>query len=418
METQVVVRLAIALALGLVVGAERGWQYREREEGRRIAGLRTFGLVGLLGGVVAVLGDHYGAALVAVALAGLALFTTVAWVVDVRQTGDQGATTELAAVLTFAIALLGASGHALEAAAAAVVTATLLSAKSALHRGLERVEAHELRASLQLALLAVVVVPLLPAEPVDPWGAVVPRTVGLFVLLIAGISFVGYLAVRLLGARLGLLLTALFGGLTSSTAVAVAFARMAARRPADAPWLAAGIGLAAAVMAPRLLLEVAAVNPALVPRLAPGLAALALVPALAAGWLVLRREGPREGESLALRNPLQLGTALGYGLLISVLFVATRVLHDGLGDAGIYLLAVISGLSDVDAIGLSLARSARDALAPELAARGILVAALSNTAVKAVIAGAIGGRPMALRAGSILGAALAVAAALSGLSLG
>jgi len=395
MELDVVRRLAVALVLGLVVGAERGWQTRAREEGRRVVGLRTFGLVGLVGGVAAILADAAGsAAVLAVAFGGLVVFVTAAYAVSAPHTGDYGATTELAVVLTFALGALAAKGFALEAAAAAVVTAALLSAKTTLHRWLGAVEQRELHASLQLLLIAAVALPLLPDRGLGPWGALNPRTLGLFVLLIAGISFVGYLAVRLLGERRGLLFTALFGGLTSSTAVTVAFARMARRDAASRVWLAAGIGVATATMAPRLLLEVAAVHTALVPALLLPMAVLTGVPLVVAAALARapRPKGDRStAEPLRLRNPLELGPALVYGALLAALFLGAHAARATWGDSGIYALALLSGLADVDAVSLSLARMAAADLSQEVAVQGIVLAALSNTAVKAILAALVGG---------------------------
>jgi len=394
MELDVVRRLGVALVLGLVVGAERGWQARAREEGRRVVGLRTFGLVGLLGGVAAVLSDAAGSAgVLAVAFGGVVLFVTAAYAVSAPRTGDYGATTELAVVLTFALGALAAKGFALEATAAAVVVAALLSAKTTLHRWLGAVEQRELHASLQLLLIAAVLLPLLPDEGLGPWGALNPRTLGLFVLLIAGISFVGYLAVRLLGERRGLLFTALFGGLTSSTAVTLAFARMARRNAAPGVWLAAGIGVAAATMAPRLLVEVAAVNAALVPALLLPVVALTLVPLGIAAVLARshRPRGDRSSEPLRLRNPLELGPALAYAALLAALFLGAHAARATWGDSGIYALAALSGLADVDAVSLSLARMAAGDLSEAVAVRGVVLAALSNTAVKAILAAAVGG---------------------------
>jgi len=394
MELDVARRLGVALVLGLVVGAERGWQARAREEGRRVVGLRTFGLVGLLGGVATVLAEAASSpAVLAVAFGGVVVFVTAAYAVSAPRTGDYGATTELAVALTFALGALAASGLALEATAAAVVTTALLSAKTTLHRWLGAVEQRELHASLQLLLIAAVGLPLLPDEDLGPWAALNPRTLGLFVLLIAGISFVGYLAVRLLGERRGLLFTALFGGLTSSTAVTLAFARMARQNGAPGVWLAAGIGVATATMAPRLLVEVAAVNAGLVPALLPPVAALTVVPLGIA--VALARSGAPEGhgsaEPLRLRNPLELGPALAYAALLGALFLGAHAARAAWGDSGIYALAVLSGLADVDAVSLSLARMAAGDLSDAVAVRGVVLAALSNTAVKAVLAAAIGG---------------------------
>ncbi len=408
MELEVAWELVVALALGLVIGIERGWERRGAEPGARVAGVRTFGLVGLLGGAAARLARDSAPEFLPVAFGGLALLATAAWFVGSRQSEDLGATTEVALLVTFVLGALVVQGYHSEAAAAAVVVAVLLRSKAMLHGWLARLERYELDATLQLLLIAVVVLPLLPDRGLGPWQALNPRAIGLLVLLIAGLSFVSYFAVRLRGARAGLLLVALLGGLTSSTAVTLGFARMARDSRALAPWLAVGIGLSAAMMALRLAVMLAVVRPALLPSVAPALTALALVPALAV-LSVARGATSPDNADLGLKNPLELGAALRYGALLAAILLLVRGVQAEVGDSGVLGVALLSGLFDVDAITLSLAELSRGELAPELAARGVVVATLANTASKAVLAAAIGGRALAAPVAAILGAAFAAA---------
>jgi uncharacterized membrane protein (DUF4010 family) len=410
MELQIAWELLVAIALGLVVGIERGWERREDEPGGRVAGVRTFGLVGLLGGAAARIARDLAPDFLPVAFAGLAALATVAWFVASRRREDLGATTTVALLVTFVLGALVTVGYAPEAAAAAVIVAVLLRAKTALHGLLAALERYELDATLQLLLIAVVLIPLLPDRGYGPWQALNPRAIGLLVLLIAGLSFVSYFAVKLRGAQTGLLLSALLGGLTSSTAVTLTFARMARESRALAPWLAAGIGLAAAMMAVRLALMLALVRPSLLPAAGPSLAALALVPALAV-FSVARGAGVPEGAELGLKNPLELGVAVRLGVLLAAILLAVRAVKEEVGDAGVIAVALLSGLFDVDAIALSLAQLAPADLALDLAARGIVAAALANTASKALLAAAIGGRALAAPAAAILGATFAAGAA-------
>ena len=411
-DPELATRLAIALALGLVIGVERGWQSRQTREGLRTAGVRTFACVGLLGGVASLLAEELGAGVLGVALLALATLVTVAYALTARESGDFGTTTEIALLLTFALGALAVRGYESEAVAAAVVVAAVLGFKRELHRSLERLDRREIAATLQLLVIAAVVLPLLPDRELGPWQALNPRGIGVLVLLIAAISYVGWFLTRWLGARAGLLVTSVLGGLSSSTAVTAAYARMARSGDGDPTLLGAGIALAAGTMAVRLLVVVGAVELSLVPRIALPVAFLALVP-VAAALLVARRHGSskRGGAEVRLRNPLDLESALAWGATLSVIFVLVRGAQTWLGSAGVYAVSALSGVADVDAVSLSLARSAGAGVTLDVAANGILLAAFVNTAVKGVLAGAIGGRELALRCAPILGAALAAAGA-------
>jgi len=297
----------------------------------------------------------------------------------------------------------------------------LLGFKTEFHAAVEKLDRQELLATLQLAAIAAVLLPLLPNRDLGPWNAVNPRVVGMLVLLIAGLSYVGYFAVRMLGPRHGLTLTALFGGLSSSTAVTVAYARRARAEPAHRIVLGAGIALAAATMVPRLVVELSAVNRSLLMGLMPTFAVLMLVPLAAVLWLFIRqrrRTGPR-AETLKLGNPLQLRTALGFGVLLIALFVATEGLRRALGDAGTYSVAAIAALLDVDAVTLAMAQdAARGTLEPVTAQRAIVLAVLVNTSVKAVLAAALGGAQMLRSVSAVLGVALVAGAITAIATLG
>lgn len=282
-------------------------------------------------------------------------------------------------------------GFKTEAVAAAAIVTGLLGFKGELHSSLEHIDQQELRGTLQLLLIAAVILPLLPDQDLGPWQALNLRTIGLLVLLIAGVSYVGYFAMRLVGTRVGLLVSALLGGLTSSTAVTVSFARMARHSEASAALLGAGIALAAATMAIRLLLELAVVNVAVIPRLVLPLAALTFVPCIAALVIACRTQPGAAAAPLTVKNPLELGTAVGFGAVLTLVFLLLRTAQAWFGDAGIYAVSGISGLTDVDAVSLSLAQAANTDLPVSVAATGILLVVFVNTVVKALLATVIGG---------------------------
>jgi len=419
MNEELLHRLAVALGLGLIVGLERAWKTRAEHGGVRPAGFRTFGLAGLLGGALAIPGLPGSLPWLTAGLLVLGVLVVRAYAASASQTGDSGLTTELALLTTYGLGAAAVSGYPVEAVAAAVLVALLLGLKPEFHHVVETLERRELLATLQLFLIAAVLVPLLPARDMGPWQAINPRTVGLLVLLIAGLSYIGYFAVRVLGPRQGLLLTALLGGLSSSTAITVAYARRSKALVARAPLLGTGIALAAATMVPRVVVEVAAVNWPLLGELAPTLLALMFIPlmAVAAATIFGARWVVEPGE-VKLDNPLQLRTALAFGLLLSVIPLAAAGAERWVGEAGVYATALIAGLADVDAITLSLARAAGRSMDAVIAERAIVVAVLANTAVKAALAASIGGVPMLRWASSILLAALLVGAATAIVTLG
>jgi uncharacterized membrane protein (DUF4010 family) len=406
MDLTVTFKLAIALALGAIVGMERGWESRDSPTGLRVAGVRSFGFAGLLGGLSAVLAGKLGAIVLAVALLSFGALTIVSYGLTSKHTKDFGITTELALLMTFVLGALSGSGFEGEAVAAAVVTAALLGFKQELHHYLERLDRRELVATLQLLLIAAVALPLLPDRYLGPWNALNPRAIGFLVLLIAGISYIGYFTMKVLGTRAGLLATAVLGGLVSSTAVTVSFSQMAKRGQGSVAVLGAGISLAAGTMAIRILIAVGVVNSVLLSVLVVPISLLAIVPLVAAGAIAFGKTPTESSAKVELRNPIELGSALIYGALFSVLFVLIRAIETKFGQSGIYILSAISGITDVDAVSLSLAQATLKDLPISVGAMGIIIAAMVNTLVKAAIATSIGGWRLARWCATILLSAL------------
>ncbi|TDY02928.1 uncharacterized membrane protein (DUF4010 family) [Thiohalophilus thiocyanatoxydans] len=388
-------QLGIAIAIGLIIGLERGWRGREVEEGMRVAGLRTFGLIGLLGGLWGLLGDELGIGLLGFAFGSLAALLIVGHALAVKQTNDFGITTIIAALITFALGALAVSGFLHVAAAGAIVTALILSLKSLLHGWLRLIEYDELSAILKLALIWIVILPLLPDQGYGPWQAINPYQIWWMVVLIAGISFAGYMAIKTVGSHKGLLITGFLGGLVSSTAATINLSKLAQKK-ARITVICAAILLAETIMFPRMLLEITVVNRALlVPALLP---ILLMTAVMLIGVIVIWQRKAASGEAeLPVTNPFQIKMALQFGLLLALVMFLAQAFMAWLGDAGIYLVALISGIADVDAITLSLASMARSDLAPETAVRGIVIAAIANTLFKTALALVIAGRQMLWR---------------------
>lgn len=414
-ELELLTRLGTALAIGMLVGLERGWQERAVESGTgsKIAGIRTFGIVALLGAVTAMLSGER-LLLLGFVFIGLALLLAVAHVLTVQADQDFGITTVLAALATYVLGAAALRGPPVVPAAAAVVMVTVLSLKPLLHRIEQHLEQRELRATLQLLLISVVALPVLPDQGFGPWQALNPYELWWMVVLIAGISYVGYFGIKLAGAARGLLATGLLGGLASSTAVTLNFARLARQRPDLIPQLAAGILVASATMFPRMLLVAGVIHPATAWLLAPPLTVMAGV-LYAWGLITLRRAGTAEETTpQQLRNPFELRTALAFTLLLAAILLASKALQEWLGTPGLFLLAGFSGVTDVDAINISLARMGANAeLLAATAAQAITLTAAVNTLVKGVIAAVIGGQALGRPLGVPVLLALAAGASAS-----
>jgi uncharacterized membrane protein (DUF4010 family) len=267
-----------------------------------------------------------------------------------------------------------------------VTTAIMLSLKPLLHSWLKTLQQQELSAAFKLLLISVVMLPVLPNEGYGPWQALNPHQIWWFVVLIATISFAGYFAIKLAGARIGVALTGLLGGLVSSTAVTLNFARLARNHPAAGPLLISGIVMAAGTMFPRILLEVAVVNSALLPLLAAPLLLMTLTCYLSIPLLLHRAKNSALDVNIPLSNPFELLPALKFAALLVAIMLFARGAESWLGSSGVYLVAAIAGTNDVDAITLTLARQCHNSLAPQVAASAIIMAAMVNTLVKGGLA--------------------------------
>ncbi|MDQ0325938.1 uncharacterized membrane protein (DUF4010 family) [Rhodopseudomonas julia] len=390
-EIALLLRLAAALAIGLLIGLERGWETRRAEGRTRAAGLRTFALSGLLGGASAALALPLGGFVFAAAFLGYAGALISFSILQAQAEHRFSMTTVIAGLLAFCLGAMAVTGDERVAIAAAVAATLILALREPLHRWLAGLSWEEIRAVLVLCAMTFLLLPFLPNRTIDPWDAINPYEIWLLAILIAIISFGGYVAVRLFGSRLGILATGLAGGLASSTATTVTLSRMARKDPASARLFAAGILVSGMVM----MLRVATVAIALAPALAAGLAPPLLCAAfgLALGALVLAGKRHRGVEArLDVGNPLALGTTLRLAGLLALIMLSVGLVLRRVGEAGVLAVAGLSGLADVDAVTISMARLSPGPLGAATATTAILVAVCSNTLSKAAIAVAIGGR--------------------------
>lgn len=410
-RNEILSRLAVSLAIGLLVGLERGWRSRDEQDHQRAAGLRTFALSGLLGGVTGALSLQAGGLLVGLVFVVYgAVFAAFHWL-EARAEQNVSATSVVAGMLTFLLGTMAVIGELLVAIACAVALTVVLALRDQLHRWVASLTWPEIRAVLTLLAMSFLLLPVLPNRTVDPWNAVNPYEIWLLAILIAAISFAGYVAVRAFGERLGVIMAALAGGLASSTATTLAFARLGREHPASARLLSAGILIAGAVMMVRIGSIAVALNGALLAPLLPPLASSAAILALGAA-LLLFRNVERETPDLGIANPLAIGTALKLAAFIAGVMLAAELLRHAFGDAGVLIVAALSGVADVDAVTISMVRLIGRDIAPGTAVQGILIAVAVNTASKAALAGWTGGR----RIGALVGAISALALAVGGVA--
>jgi uncharacterized membrane protein (DUF4010 family) len=385
MDTQLL-PLLVALALGMLIGLQRGWHERDTPAGGRIAGIRTFGLLALSGALAGMLTTPLGSGIaIAMGLAVTLLLGLAHWL-DSNNDHDYGITTVVAGVVTYLTGLLTILGDLSLAVAVAVITTIVLHFKQTLHQAMGHLSDSEMRGILQLALISAVLLPVLPNQSYGPWGALNPYEIWLMVVLIAGISLAAYFAMRLTGPNKGVLITSVLGGLASSTALTLSLARMNARVPMP-HLLSCGILLASAIMYPRILLEVAVINPALLPTLLPPMLAMTLGCVLGAFLLWRKSESSAAINTGKLATqPFQIIPALKFGILLAGILLIAHGIQEHMGEQGLWLVSIVAGLTDVDAITLTLARMAQDSIGTDTAVTGITLAAITNTLVKGGLA--------------------------------
>ena len=404
----------VALAAGSLIGLERE-QSRTLDKKPSIGGVRTFPLIALAGALSSLLSHTMGAWPIVGALLVVGAFLAVSYYQEWNRNATPGVTTEVAALITFLLGVLAllpslpvATGqrYLLIVASAGVVMA-LLSFKEPLHQAVARVSDDDLYATAKFVILALVVLPLLPDETFGPFDVLNPFDTGLMVVLIAGISFLGYIATRIAGTRRGMAVTGLLGGLVSSTAVTVSLATRVRESPATVALATVAILTASATMFARVLVVAGVVDFPLLPALMRPIGVMMVVCYGTAIFFYFRsRHDFREDGSVALRNPFELGSALKFGLFYAAVIFVAKAAQTFLGDRGLYVSSILAGTTDVDAITLSVARFHREGLSAMTSATAITLAAVTNTVVKAGIAAWLGGKVLASRVIVGLGAAL------------
>lgn len=412
-ELGAAMRLAVAGLIGLIVGFEREWSGHSSGADERFAGIRTFLLLGLLGGSSGLLAAQGVGVLGATFALGGAGLTVAAYVIATRRANARvDGTTEAAALVVLALAAIAGMGWMTLSAGAASVMVLMLSEKKRLHELVHRIGEMELQAALQFAVLAVVVLPLLPEGPVLGQLAIKPRALWSVVLLFSGLNFAGYIARRAMGSRTGYAITGALGGLISSTAVTLDFARLSRSDEEQSVFLARGVIAACTVLVIRVLVVSAFLDPAVTLGLAPLVAPPFIVGLMISLFAWRNGAGHAPAETVDQKNPLRLLNALEMAVAFQVSMTAIAFVRTRLGTTGVYGTAAVLGLTDMDALTVSM--SNRASLIPAaIAARGLAIGILANTILKATVAVVVG-RPAFWRAAALglLGLAAASVAGL------
>lgn len=405
--------LGIAALIGLIIGVERQWSGHASGPQARFAGVRTFFMLGLIGGLAGAFLRLGWTAVATVLLAGGIGLVLAAYVITSRREGaDSDATTEVAGLLVLALAVIAVQGYHVLAGGISTLVVLALREKALLHRMVERIGEAEFRAAVQFAVLAMVVLPLLPEGPYGPLGGIRPQSLWAIVLLFSGLSFAGYVARRIAGPDLGYPITGLLGGLLSSTAVTLHFSRQSRRDPALSASLALGVLAACTVLLPRVAIVAALLNPAVARALLPYLIPPAIVGLLIIAIVILRRKRGEKGRAdYEEKSPLRLVTAIQMAVALQAVIMAITFVRETWGSPGILASAAVLGLTDVDALTLSMSTMGNGPEMVELGAKAIAVGIMANTVLKLTLTLVLGGNAFRWRAAAgliALGVALGV----------
>lgn len=381
----------ISLLIGALIGTERQRRLAE-DKMRGVAGLRTFTLIALLGTLCANMAVYYSQEFIVVAFGTFMLLVGIAYYsASSRNQGRVDFTSAVAAILTFILgSLCYSEDRMLLAVALAVIVTWILATRKITHRYVEAISETDLLDTLKMGLIALVIYPFLPDEPLDPLQILNPRQIWLMVVLVSLIGYVGYVLIRILGTERGLSLTGVLGGLVSSTAVTTAMAAEVREQKEIISSAVFATTIASCTMFPRILFIVLIVNKEIFFSLLPHLGSMTIVGVTMA--ILLLRKNQFLEKNVALKDPFRILPALKFGVFFAFVLLASKLASLYFGDAGTYAASLIAGLADVDAITLSMATLAKSTLSADIAVTAITLAAITNTIVKLSIAYILGTR--------------------------
>lgn len=403
--------LLVSGSLGALIGLERQWERQVGHPGQRVpAGLRTFTLWALLGAVCSHLSKNGQPYLFVAGLGAVAAWLGIFLYFQSREKAGAGFTTVATGLLTYLLGGLVVAGEAKVALVLTVATLLLLAGKPSLHAISKNFTPQDARMALQFLAVTGAVLPLVPDKDFGPLGAFNPRSIWLMVVFVSGLGFAGYVAVRWLGTSRGMALTGLAGGLASSTATTLGMSKMSRERPELAEDCTLALVIACTVMLWRVEILVLAISPPLALAILPDFLLMSLPGAAFSGWHLWRGSG-NTVTSTEYRNPLSLRVALQFGALYALVVLMVKIAADWFGGAGLLAVSFLSGLTDLDAIALSLSNLLREGQVPAmLAMQGIVVGAVANSLLKATLAASLGDRVLRRKTLLVLGTTAAIGA--------
>jgi len=400
MDTAIFQNALIALVLGFMIGLQREMNLLYEHRQKDFAGTRTFSLIGLCGYLCALINQSVPYFLLVMALV-VGMMLLGAYILN-RTPSEKGMTTEFSALIVFLSTILLAYGYTMFSVFVVITTLFLLQLKEKLHQYERIIEKKDLSAAILFLMMSGVILPLVPNKPIDPWGYINVHHIWLMVVLIAGISFLGYIAVRLVGSKHGIGIAGFLGGLASSTAVTLSLSRRSKETPTLFPSLSIGISLACSVMLIRILIETYIIHPAMAHTL---LIPVCLSSVAGYGFLGYRYYASRKEnvvQQTTFQNPFKLSEALILGLVFGVVIAMVKLTDQSFGTLGVYAVSFISGLGDTDAIALSLASLSKNDLDLSTATHALVLALVANSFVKVLLVFMIGTRRTFYGVGSYL----------------
>lgn len=405
MDYSLIIKFGISILLGALVGLEREIAFKQVPD--FFAGFRTFIIITFIGSLSAYLADIYNVYFLIVATAGIMIFIVVTYIISNLKTDRLGSTTELAVFFSFLIGVVTYQVDIKIGVILAIVLTLILSLKPSLHNFAIHMNNEEFFSTIKFAIIAFVILPLLPNEGFGPMLAFNPYQIWLMVVLVSALSFLVYLAIKIFGPEKGIVLTGLLGGLLSSTALTVSISQKAKQHKDYHSLFAFAVVLASSTMFLRVLILIAIVYKPLVQEI--------LVPMLlmfAVGFIfsliLFHYHHNSKGVPMDYKSPFRIAPALKFGIFFAVILFLTKLAVLYLGTRGIYLLSFFSGLADVDPIVLSLASLAKSEIALKVAGVGIIIATATNTLLKIGIAYTVGSPRFAGKVATVMSLSLIV----------